>query len=205
MIVPFIPSSSGMLWRYDVAQHLTMQKQFPAAVWLHQLRHLHSPEPRQQGVLQRSAVATAVVLRMDDPRDRRRWRLASIAGETECAAPWLSHGRPTWYRPKRRRVYQPRPSPRRPGRALLLARSWLPQSKLCVPLMLPLRLTCAAHGQRRPRQRAQAVRLRSVLAPSRWHRPLTVAGGNPLAHAQTHDPALRMRAFGGEFQPGLHR
>ncbi|KAF2453853.1 GPR1/FUN34/yaaH family-domain-containing protein [Lineolata rhizophorae] len=30
-------------------------------------------------------------------------------------------------------------------------------------------------------------------------------GGNPLAHVATNDPDLRLRAFGGEFQPGLHR
>jgi succinate-acetate transporter protein len=30
-------------------------------------------------------------------------------------------------------------------------------------------------------------------------------GGNPLAHAATNDPNLRLAAFGGEFQPGLYR
>jgi uncharacterized protein len=30
-------------------------------------------------------------------------------------------------------------------------------------------------------------------------------GGNPLAHIATNDPALRLPAFGGEFQPGLYR
>lgn len=30
-------------------------------------------------------------------------------------------------------------------------------------------------------------------------------GGNPLAHARTNDPDMRLAAFGGEFQPGLYR
>ncbi|KAF2141011.1 uncharacterized protein K452DRAFT_309462 [Aplosporella prunicola CBS 121167] len=30
-------------------------------------------------------------------------------------------------------------------------------------------------------------------------------GGNPLAHVVTNDPAMRLPAFGGEFQPGLYR
>ncbi|KAJ4374327.1 Meiotically up-regulated protein 86 protein [Neocucurbitaria cava] len=30
-------------------------------------------------------------------------------------------------------------------------------------------------------------------------------GGNPLAHVATNDPDMRLRAFGGEFQPGLYR
>jgi succinate-acetate transporter protein len=30
-------------------------------------------------------------------------------------------------------------------------------------------------------------------------------GGNPLAHARTNDPEMRLAAFGGEFQPGLYR
>lgn len=30
-------------------------------------------------------------------------------------------------------------------------------------------------------------------------------GGNPLAHAATNDPEMRMQAFGGAFQPGLYR
>jgi len=30
-------------------------------------------------------------------------------------------------------------------------------------------------------------------------------GGNPLAHVATNDPEMRLRPFGGEFQPGLYR
>ncbi|CAO2657119.1 Nn.00g032450.m01.CDS01 [Neocucurbitaria sp. VM-36] len=30
-------------------------------------------------------------------------------------------------------------------------------------------------------------------------------GGNPLAHVATNDPDMRLRAFGGDFQPGLYR
>jgi len=30
-------------------------------------------------------------------------------------------------------------------------------------------------------------------------------GGNPLAHIATNDPEMRLRAFGGDFQPGLYR
>lgn len=30
-------------------------------------------------------------------------------------------------------------------------------------------------------------------------------GGNPLAHARTNDPEMRLAAFGGDFQPGLYR
>jgi uncharacterized protein len=29
--------------------------------------------------------------------------------------------------------------------------------------------------------------------------------GNPLAHVATNDPEYTQRAFGGEFQPGLHK
>lgn len=41
-------------------------------------------------------------------------------------------------------------------------------------------------------------------APHRQRKPYDY-GGNPLAHVATNDPTLAMRAFGGEFQPGLYR
>lgn len=30
-------------------------------------------------------------------------------------------------------------------------------------------------------------------------------GGNPLAHVATNDPEMRLRPFGGDFQPGLYK